>query len=111
MAMDKNYVILAGGPEKIEEQARELVSNTLAPLDSQISMVAVRVTHDGTAAEPEFEYGCTILIRLLNGAIVRSTGRDCDEMLAIYEALSKTIDVLVQTDPSMSQRLLSGEYR
>jgi hypothetical protein len=108
--MNREHVFLCRGLKEIEGKARDLVINTLAPVDSQISVVAVRVLNDETAPEDVFKYRCTILIRLIGGDIVRSEGRDCDEMLAIYEALSRAIDSLVQSTPAKSQRLLSGEF-
>jgi hypothetical protein len=107
--MSREYVELGGGLMDIEERARDLVSNTLAPLDSRISVFAVKIHHGGPAPEDALQYRCTLVVRLLNGSIVRSEGRDCDEMLAVYEALSKTMDLLVRSDPEWSDFLLSSK--
>jgi hypothetical protein len=100
--MNNEHFVLPGGLKASERRARQLVSNTLAPVKSRISAVAVRVLHDGLGPEDAFRYRCTILVRLLDGTILRSEGRDCDEMLAIYAALSQTIDSLARSDQALS---------
>jgi hypothetical protein len=92
--VNSEYVFLSGGSKKIERQARSLVSNTLSRLDTGISIVAVKINYDDVALEDAFKYHCTILVKLKNGNIMRSKARDCDEMLAIYKALSQTIDLI-----------------
>jgi len=94
--MNMENILLSGGSKKIESKARSLVSNTLSRLDSGISIMAIKINYDGVTLEDAFKYRCTIMVKLENGNTLRSKARDCDEMLAIYKALSKTIDSLPQ---------------
>ncbi|MBN2225979.1 MAG: hypothetical protein JW763_01300 [candidate division Zixibacteria bacterium] len=94
--MNTEKVVLSGGAKQIERQARGLISDTLSQLGSGISIAAIKIDCDGVTREDAFIYHCTILVKLKNGRILRSKARDDDEMLAVYKALSKTIDSLPQ---------------
>ena len=92
--MNMESVVLSGGSKKIERLAHSLVVNTLSLLYSGISIVAIKIDTDGAIGGNAFKYQCIILVKLENGNILRSKACDCDEILAIYKALSKTIDSL-----------------
>lgn len=90
--MDKDIVLITGGLEQTEERARQLVNRTLAPLESVIDIIAVKVSHDKTLSSATIGFHCTILLKIEGGATIRAEARDCDDLLAVYRALTKIVD-------------------
>ncbi|MFH1701790.1 MAG: hypothetical protein ABIE07_14550 [Candidatus Zixiibacteriota bacterium] len=76
----------------IEKNVRELILGTLKPWGSQIDILAVKLKKAFYAPLNLNGYQCTILLKTFDGKTYRSDSRDSDEMLAIYDALSKIID-------------------
>jgi len=62
-----------------------------------IEMAAVRFDYDGPSPECAFLINCTILVKLIGGCTLRSDVRDCDDLLALYKALSEIMDQVAAT--------------
>lgn len=103
--MKTDIVFANGGLERIERHARKLINRTLAPLNSAIEIVAVKIDHDMAIPSASFDFHCTILLKIEGGATIRGEGRDCDDILAIYRAIAKIIDQIQLTDVKVGSDL------
>ena len=92
--METDVVLVTEVCERIEGHARQLIRRTLAPLESEIEIVAVKIDHDVTHPTAIFDYRCNILLKTKDGATIRAHARDCDDILAVYQALTKLVDRL-----------------
>jgi len=90
--VNRDIVFITGDLEQIEERTRQLFNRTLAPLESTIDVIAVKIDHDKTLSSASFDFRCTILLKIKGGATLRAEGCDCDDILAVYRALAKIVD-------------------
>ncbi|MCP4685451.1 MAG: hypothetical protein GY867_08375 [bacterium] len=92
--MKQDCVLITGNLTQLEERARRLVYRTLVQLDSSIDIVAVKIEPDRTGGLTGIGYRCTILLKTLGDKTLRSEACDCDELLAVYEALTGMVNNL-----------------
>ncbi len=110
--MKKENVTVTGVLRQTEEFARRLVCQTLVRPENPIDIVAVKISPDDSPNMASIGYRCTILLRTARGATLRSEARDCDEMLAVYSALSNIVDgVAPEQVTDGSRKPLNDKYR
>jgi len=76
----------------IERNVRNLIFASLEPWNSQIDIIAVKIKKAFVEPLNLDGFHCSILIKTLDGKTFRSDSRNSDEMLVVYDALSKIID-------------------
>ena len=90
--METDIIVVNDDFNRIEDYARQLINHTLVPLESAIEIIAVKVDHDMTIPSASIDFHCTILLKIRGGATIRAEARDCDDILAVYRALTKIVD-------------------
>ena len=90
--MKNDALIFGSDLRQVEDRAHKLVLHTLAPVQSAVDVIAVRVGSDNLDPSAAIGYRATILLTTLAGNTLRSEGCDCDEMLAAYKAIAKIVD-------------------
>ncbi len=103
--MKTDIVFVGDDSERIEGHARHLISRTLAQLDSKIEIIAVKVDHDMALPLGEFDFHCTIQLKIRGGATMRSEARDCDDVLSFYRALAIIVDQFPTRNMSLGKDL------
>ena len=96
--MDKEIVVISGDLEQTEERIRQLVNRILAPMESVIDIIAVKVDQNKNLPLATFDFHCTILLKIESGATIRVETHDCDGILAVHRALEKIVDQIQLQD-------------
>ncbi len=90
--MKKDDIFITGDLKHVKNRVQQLILNTLESKHSDIDLVAVKMGYGKKLQSIACVYNCTIQVKTLAGNKFRSEASDCDEMLAVYGALSKIID-------------------
>lgn len=99
--MKSDALILGSDLRQVEDRAHKLVLQTLAPVQSGIDGIAVRIGSDNLDPSAAIGYRATILVKTLAGNPLRSESCDCDEILAVYKALAKIVDQVPKIEASV----------
>jgi len=90
--MNREDVFVTCVFKNIEFLVKELIYNTLEPLNSDIDMAAVNICHYGIAPLGADGYKCIILLKTKNGTTLRFVSHDRDELLALYNTLDNAVN-------------------
>ena len=92
--MRKEDIFVTCNHKNLESLAKELIYNTLAPLQPDVDMIAVNINHASITPLGADGYKCVILLKTKDNTTLRFVSHDCDELLALYQTLDNTVSMI-----------------
>ena len=89
--MKPDALFIVDDLKQVEDRARKLILHTLAHVQSEIDIMAVKIDLDNPQSLSAIGYRVVILVKTTGGDSLRSEARDCDEILAVHMALDKLV--------------------
>lgn len=80
--------------DRITKYAKQLLQRTLESYQFRIRSVVIKLSSGTGIALGKYDYHCIVQIFITQGHKIKTEARDCDEILAIYQAVDKAKNII-----------------